>query len=306
MQRTKFSHSKGSELPSLDKEPFTIPMAAIHMLLRQEHSADLIALYTFYYYTARWQKTDQIKASNSFVKNALRWGNTKLTKTKKSLLDLQMIIPIVKKDFTNNVNGHYVKINLKGPFYHQNSQKPQCGKWEYKCFKNNNINAYPGVDPSESTHGDTEFNFIYNNNSGDLPSIKRPSKQKRAMEYKPEARRLSAIIRKLKNIKHPYWQINSWALNICQLVEDNGITLERINSALSWYEKHAGDPYVPLIESGDSFKRKFAQLESAMTRISYTSKRDIKPTKIMEEGEWYYLDTQRDCYYNKEGRKLVV
>ena len=45
-------------------------------------------------------------------------------------------------------------------------------------------------------------------------------------------------------------------------------------TAMRWYEEHIGEPYVPVIESGTSFRKKFIKLEEAITRSenSYTQK----------------------------------
>jgi hypothetical protein len=56
------------------------------------------------------------------------------------------------------------------------------------------------------------------------------------------------------------------------MVEDHGISPERISSALNWYRSHAGEPYVPVIESGSSLKDKFIKLEDAVTRASSPKK----------------------------------
>lgn len=41
----------------------------LDIFLKQNNGADLIALYTFYYYTAKWQEANQIKCTTSSVKN---------------------------------------------------------------------------------------------------------------------------------------------------------------------------------------------------------------------------------------------
>ena len=50
------------------------------------------------------------------------------------------------------------------------------------------------------------------------------------------------------------------------MVEDNGVTEDRINIALKWYNNNIGGEYIPVIESGSSLRNKFDKLESAMYR----------------------------------------
>ena len=45
----------------------------LDIFLRLENPSELIALYTFYYYTAKWQQTNQIKCTSSYVAKALHW-----------------------------------------------------------------------------------------------------------------------------------------------------------------------------------------------------------------------------------------
>jgi hypothetical protein len=41
---------------------------------------------------------------------------------------------------------------------------------------------------------------------------------------------------------------------------------QRVARLLHWYRSHIGQPYVPVIESGQSLKDKFLKLEAAMER----------------------------------------
>ena len=45
----------------------------IDRLFQLDNCADCIALYVFYYKTAKWQKTDTVKANDQYVKKSLKW-----------------------------------------------------------------------------------------------------------------------------------------------------------------------------------------------------------------------------------------
>lgn len=82
------------------------------LLLKEKNPSDLIALYDFYYYTAKWQKTNQAKASIKYVMNGLKWGRDKTTRRKKQLIGLGLIENVKQTDKkTGKVKGWYVKIN---------------------------------------------------------------------------------------------------------------------------------------------------------------------------------------------------
>lgn len=150
-----------------------------------------------------------------------------------------------------------------------------------------------------------EYNKTINNNKKNITKkeIKvKLSKRERAVVFLPLAQYLSKIICSSKNMKHTTQQLHSWAYDICQLVEDNGITETRIKQALIWYEKNIGGQYIPVIESGKSLKEKFSKLEAAMTRTNF--KFSNLPEKKLEYGEWWYL-RKDGKYYNKSNRMLM-
>jgi len=128
-----------------------------------------------------------------------------------------------------------------------------------KKTNNKNINIYL-----------SDFEKSDNMNGENIPSInnkeKKPSIKERNKQYLPIVEKLSDIIQTTKNIKHTPDQLRSWANVIRQLVENNDVPPDRINTALDWYEEHVGEEYVPVIESGNSLREKFVKLENAMQR----------------------------------------
>jgi hypothetical protein len=81
------------------------------LLLKQKDCADLIALYDFYYYTAKWQGTNQPKASISYVAKGLGWGTTKARQRKQKLIELGLIEDARHVDEkTKKVKGWYVRV----------------------------------------------------------------------------------------------------------------------------------------------------------------------------------------------------
>lgn len=91
-----------------------------------------------------------------------------------------------------------------------------------------------------------------------------------------QAERLGEIVRSNKNIKIEGRKITSWAKSFELLSKIEGVANERIENALSWYADHIGEAYVPVVESGDSFRKKFLSIEAAMQRDggTNTEKRD--------------------------------
>ena len=83
--------------------------ATIDKLFHLENSADCIALYVFYYKTAKWQKTNVVKASDEYVKQCLKWGNDKIRKTKQTLKE-NGLINIVQARTDNKISGWYIEV----------------------------------------------------------------------------------------------------------------------------------------------------------------------------------------------------
>lgn len=82
----------------------------IDRLYSLDNCADCIALYVFYYKTAKWQKTNLIKANDTYVKNSLKWGKTKIQKTKETLKN-QGLISIVQRRKDNKISGWYIEVH---------------------------------------------------------------------------------------------------------------------------------------------------------------------------------------------------
>jgi hypothetical protein len=66
--------------------------------LKESHPADLIALYVFYYYTAKYQQTNSAWATNGFVAKGLHWSVRKVMKVRKDLIRLGFITTIKRRD----------------------------------------------------------------------------------------------------------------------------------------------------------------------------------------------------------------
>lgn len=79
--------------------------------LEQDNPADLMALYTFYYYTAKWQGTNQPKCTTAYVANGLHWSENKVRKMKKQLIEFGLIEDVRVTDEFNKIVGHYIKVN---------------------------------------------------------------------------------------------------------------------------------------------------------------------------------------------------
>ena len=97
---------------AVNEEPIVLSKPLMDKLLSQPRPADLIALYCFYYYTAKWQETNQPKATISYTANGLHWGEDRVRKIKKELISLGLIEGITTRGEGNRVTGHFIKVNF--------------------------------------------------------------------------------------------------------------------------------------------------------------------------------------------------
>jgi hypothetical protein len=98
---------------AVNDEPLITSKITFDILLKQENPSDLIALYHFYYYTAKWQNTNRARATTSYTANGLKWSEPRVRKNKKVLLMLGFIEDHQSRNpDTKEITGHYVKVNL--------------------------------------------------------------------------------------------------------------------------------------------------------------------------------------------------
>lgn len=157
--------------------------------LKSETPADSIALYTFYYYTAKWQGTNQPKCTTAYVANGLKWSESRVRKAKKELLDIGLVEDITSKDESGKIIGHFVKVNylsLSTLKETHTIENPQCGihdtvekletnalkeyikclKTEIEMLKNNNIEKNKKENPKD------DIIKIFNELCISLPKVK--------------------------------------------------------------------------------------------------------------------------------------
>jgi hypothetical protein len=96
----------------LEKQLIILSVPTIKKLLSfKKRGVDAITLYIFYYYTAKWQKTNQPKATANYCMEGLGWGEKRFKSADKILRDLGLIEKITNKDKNNKITGWYVRLN---------------------------------------------------------------------------------------------------------------------------------------------------------------------------------------------------
>lgn len=112
----------------IENELIIITKQTFDAFLRSDFPADLIALYNFYYYTAKWQETNQPKCTTSYTAEGLKWSEAKVRRAKKELMRLGLVEDVQQK-VNGKVTGCFIKLNyiLKQETVHHTNDFPQSG-----------------------------------------------------------------------------------------------------------------------------------------------------------------------------------
>ena len=175
------------DLNDISNDLIIINKITIEKLFSQKNLNGLI-LYIFYYKTAKWQKTNQIKANDTYVKKSLHWGSDKLKNAKELLKQMKLIDIIKNRNDKNQIDGWYIKIN----YYSTTPETttpiiPDVGKQETNAYNNNNKCLYNNKNtkenikrkfekfweayPKKKSKGNAEKWFDKNNPSDELVDI---------------------------------------------------------------------------------------------------------------------------------------
>lgn len=129
----------------LEENLMIIDVKTASFLLSQDNGSDVLALYIFYYKTAKLQKTNQIRATELFCRTGLKWG-VKRFRTAQSVLTNLNLINILKSGDKWYIRVGYIRNNsAKSSLVENepNSAKKQLDASGTQMLNTNrNINAY--------------------------------------------------------------------------------------------------------------------------------------------------------------------
>ena len=86
------------------------PKATFDRLLKTEFQADVIAVYLFYCYTGKWQKTNKTFSTTGYVAKGLGLTELRVRRAKKTLKSLDLIEDVQSRDEHNKITGWYIHV----------------------------------------------------------------------------------------------------------------------------------------------------------------------------------------------------
>ena len=230
-------------MEDIEHRPISIPKATIDLLLKQDEPAGLIALYTFYYYTAIWQLTNQPKATTSYAAKGLKISETRVRRYKKVLRKLHLIKEVIKRDAQHKITGYFIRVRYYAKASVAVSQRVASG----------DINAY---------NNNSKYLVAKNH---DKLITKKGKKEKPSFDDRC-AQKLEKMLRK-KRLLNKMSRPGSWSAHFSEFRRKNNITKKRMKKLLSWYIDHFGEKYVPKAFFANMFCEKFMQIEDAYERF---------------------------------------
>lgn len=231
------------KLNDISEHLLILNKTTIDKLFRTENPADVVSLYIFYYYTAKWQQTNQPKCTTYYTANALQWSETKTRKIKNQLLELGLIEDVKSRDTNGKISGHFIKVNyiLKqstlsnihtlenpqgGEIYGVAENETNALKEYIKCLKkdiemlknNNNISYKENVI--------TDVINLYNEICVSLPKVKTVSNARKtaikSLVNKYDIEQIQTVFTKAETSNFLKGNNNrSWQANFDWLIKDN-------------------------------------------------------------------------------------
>jgi hypothetical protein len=219
-----------------NEEPMCIPKATMDRILKvggKNIMCDAIALYVFYYHTAKWQGQTNAKCTVSYAANGLGITEERIRRAKALLIELGLVSEFTRKNESGQVIGWYVTVNF---IQNHPTEKPQGGKShkvenpETNALSTNRLNALSTNKEIQPPDGFDAFWKAYPRKVG------KPNALKAYLKIKDKPSNLLDILEAHKRL--PQW------------TKDNG---QFIPHAATWLNGRRWEDELDAPESGKTF-----------------------------------------------------
>lgn len=270
MERTKQKEQSPVSY-NVHEEPIVLSKALLDTLLKQKKdSANLIALYCFYYRSAKYQGTNQPWCTKRYVAEGLSWTEDKVRRMKTILKELGLIKDVLGKDSKNGkFSKPYIRLNLIWTV-----DPPGV---EHRREDSTPVNALNPI---------TKTNMSNSNDSANIN------------------------FRIVPNLFETFWKLypkhpdkgkakTSWD-KICKKLPKERPTWKQLRNALKLQKQSERWQDIKFIPHPTTWLNQSRWLDDPEEMKSFNRETDNKPKNIMRAGElWYLRDNGK--YYNDEG-----
>jgi len=299
-----------------------------HMINLDSRLLDLLSgeeLGLFVHILKRVGKDNKAWPGKDLLQKETRYGREKLSKTIKALIDKNIISRTQEnkgKSFGKIV--YTIETELAGVYISAKSQSLQDTQRDTETrdtetrdteTRTRSINQSLSINQSKAKiklHSSDlvgQSTHTLKRTKSKLTKTKLPktppkqTKKEKASKYIPYATDLKEIVQSTKNINISGQQLINWADSIRLLHEYDKVSIDRINTAINWYQKHIGEDYVPDVQSGKSFREKFTKLEAAIQRQKRPPKNGNTQTWGSRIGTDKKLDFSKVKYKQFDAKK---
>ncbi len=215
-----------------------------------------MSLYTFYYYTAIWQHTNQPKATTAYAAKGLKISIERVRRYKAALLKLKLIEEItLRSNDDKHIAHHYIRVE----FYES----------EHEMIRKTYPNGSQGGTKVKGVRKQKGNAYSTNNKTITAKNRDKVLKLKKSKKLSFDDRcsqKLEKMLRK-KRLLNKMSRPGSWSTHFSEFRRKNNITKKRMKNLLSWYVDHFGEKYIPKAFFANMFCEKFMQIEDAYERF---------------------------------------
>lgn len=187
----------------VEYRPVVIQKGVYDRLLKSPYFVEAIALYNFYYYTAVWQKTNQVRATEDYCLKGMNISRLRYRRARKVLFAVDLIKMVRRKRKNGSYSGVYTKLNAYATGEYLNTlptstESNLMGKDTTNAYKDNSLNAY-----SDNTNISKEIlqdKPDKKENSTKTPVVEKPIQEKKPLVKKKENREITNLIQSLCEI----------------------------------------------------------------------------------------------------------
>jgi len=303
MERTKYSAPPPPF--NVEEEPIVLSKQLIDLLLKDKATfTGAIALYCFYYYTAKWQKTNQPRVTVAFASKGIGCSERRIQVLKKVLIDLNLIKDITVRDSNGRIVRCFVKVNF---IWSSNINTSRCGQ-------------LPGVEPLQAANLPTNALSTVNRNalsanignttSGGPTELNLFSTLEESSNNQTVLSSLDKSI--VPSLFEPFWKdypkhpdkgkaLKAW-LKICKLPPKERPTWRMIRTSIKEQKRSPRWQEHKFIPHPATWLNQSRWLDDASEMKTFEKRETEKPNYISAYGEKWFLDNTDGNYYNNEGR----
>lgn len=256
-------------------EPMVMSKTLFKLMKDQADPMLVWGVYSFYYYTAKYQKTNQVRCTVNFISKGLKCSDDKVRKARKILIELGLIEDVQSLNENGKFNPSYVKVNF--------------------IWSKSTVDALPKTGIPSTRHTVKQQTNALSSNKENASS----NKNKMLVDffenerYIPLAKKLFSTIKEKKLSPRLKYNEKQWSTQLYELhkeiknihKKENSYSPTALQDVINWYCNNMGLPYIKHAYSMITFVKRFDELWEQMNSQSNNQVSNSKGTPRAEDEE---------------------